>query len=42
MINNSVDFYDKTGYVMSMPLQDFNEIVTIWRDFLIKTPLSEL
>lgn len=35
---NEVDFYDDVkGYVNSIPLQDFKEIVIEWRDFL-KTP----
>ncbi|WP_336686055.1 hypothetical protein [Chryseobacterium bernardetii] len=38
MHRNEADFYvDNLGYVNSIPLQDFKEIVIGWRDFL-KTP----
>ncbi|WP_223609504.1 hypothetical protein [Chryseobacterium sp. OSA05B] len=40
MCNNLVDFYDRQGYVNSIPLQDFKEIVTGWRDFLNTRPLN--
>ncbi|GEN68238.1 hypothetical protein [Chryseobacterium rhizosphaerae] len=41
MFNNLVDFYDDSnGYVNSIPLQDFKEIVTGWRDFLKTLPLG--
>lgn len=41
MFNNLVDFYDDSnGYVSSIPLQDFKEIVTGWRDFLKTPPLG--
>lgn len=41
MINNLVDFYHSDlGYVNSMPLQDFKEIVIGWRDFLNTPPLN--
>ncbi|AZA90463.1 Uncharacterised protein [Chryseobacterium nakagawai] len=36
---NEVDFYDDVkGYVGSIPLQDFKEIIIEWRDFLKRTP----
>ena len=40
MSDNSVDFYGFDGYVNSMPLQHFKEIVISWRDFLSTHPLS--
>ncbi|WP_336958620.1 hypothetical protein [Chryseobacterium contaminans] len=41
MHRNEVDFYDDNlGYVNSIPLQDFKEIVIGWRDFL-KTPSTK-
>lgn len=39
MHKNEVDFYDDVkGYVSSIPLQDFKEIVTAWRNFLNTPP----
>lgn len=40
MFKNTVDFYDRDGYVNSMPLKDFKEIVIGWRDFLNTHPLN--
>lgn len=40
MFKNTVDFYDRDGYVNSMPLKDFKEIVIGWRDFLNRHPLN--
>jgi len=40
MFNNLVDFYDRQGYVNSIPLKDFKEIVTGWRDFLNTRPVN--
>ncbi|HCA06244.1 hypothetical protein [Chryseobacterium sp.] len=40
MCNHLVDFYDRQGYVNSIPLKDFKEIVTLWRDFLTTRPLN--
>lgn len=41
MHRNEVDFYDDVkGYVNSIPLQDFKEIVIEWRDFLKTPPAS--
>ncbi|MBP2616428.1 hypothetical protein [Chryseobacterium jejuense] len=43
MHKNEVDFYDDVkGYVISIPLQDFKEIVTEWRNFLKTTPSGGL
>ncbi|BAP32839.1 YD repeat protein [Chryseobacterium sp. StRB126] len=42
MHKNEVDFYDDAkGYVSSIPLQDFKEIVKAWRNFLKTVPESE-
>lgn len=42
MHKNEVDFYDDAkGYVSSIPLQDFKEIVKAWRNFLKTAPESE-
>ncbi|WP_139222085.1 hypothetical protein [Chryseobacterium oleae] len=40
MCNHLVDFYDRQGYVSSIPLNDFKEIVTLWRGFLTTRPLN--
>ena len=40
MSDNSVDFYGYEGYINSIPLQDFKEIVIGWRDFLNTPPLN--
>lgn len=42
MHKNEVDFYDDAkGYVSSIPLQDFKEIVKAWRNFLKTAPERE-
>ena len=40
MSDNVVDFYGYDGYINSIPLQDFKEIVIGWRDFLSTPPLN--
>jgi hypothetical protein len=38
--HNKVDFYDKVGFVYTLPTTDFKEIVIGWRDFLLTPPLN--